>query len=73
MLKKPRDSLIKGQEEIEAKGLEESVKSVGNPNEAAELVKKIDRFIKSMKKNILLSAYQQGMVFRKFKKKQQLC
>ena len=68
MLKKLRDSLINSKEEFEAKGLEESVKNIGNQNEAAELVKKIDRFIKFSKNNILSSVYQQGMVFRKFKK-----
>ena len=68
VLKKLRDSLVKCNKEIETKGLEESIKNIGNPNEAAELVKKIDRFIKSNKNNILMLAYQQGMAFQILKK-----
>ena len=66
MLKKLRDSLVNSKEEIETKGLEESIKNICKPNEAAELVKKIDRFVKCRKNNILMYAYQQGKVFGKF-------
>ena len=70
MLEKLRDSLIKRKEEdeIDSKGLEQSVKNTGNPSHVAGLVKKIDKLIKCRKNNILTLAYQQGMVFQKFKK-----
>ena len=67
MLKKLRDSLVNSKEEIETKGLEESIKNISNPNEAAELVKEIYRFKKCSKNNILMLAYQQGKLFKKFK------
>ena len=42
-------------------------KNVDNPDDAAELIKKMDNMIKSKKKNILLIAYQQCEIFRRFK------
>ena len=68
VLEKLRDSLINSKEEIETKGLEESIKNTGDPNDAIELVKKIDKLIKCSKNNILMLSYQQGKVFQKFKK-----
>ena len=69
ILQKLRESLIKSkEEEIDTKGLEESIRTTDNPNDVAELVKKIDKLIKCNKNNILTSAYQQGIVFQKFKK-----
>ena len=63
-------SLIKSkeEEEINTKELEKSIKKTDNPNDAGELVKKIDKLIKCSKNNILTLANQQGMVFQKFKK-----
>ena len=55
------------EEEIDTKGLEKSIKNTCNPDDAAELVKKIDKLIKCNKNNILILAYQQGMIFRRFK------
>ena len=69
VLEKLRDSLINSKEEIETKSFEESIKNTGNPNDAVELVKKIDKFIKCSKNNILMLAYQQGKVFQNLKKK----
>ena len=69
ILQKLRESLIKSkEEEIDTKGLEQSIKNTDNPNDAAELVKKIDKLIKCNKNNILRLAYQQRMVFQEFKK-----
>ena len=66
---KLRDSLIESkEEEINTKGLEQLIKNTDNPNDAANLVKKTDKLIKCSKNNILTLAYQQGMVFQKFKK-----
>ena len=66
-MKKLRDSLINSKEEIEAKGLEQTVKNTSDPNYAIELVKKIDKMIKFSKNNILMFAYQQGRVFQQFR------
>ena len=64
---KLRDSLINSKEEIETKGLEQLIRTTDNPNDAIELVKKIDKLTKLSKNNILTLAYQQGKVFQKFK------
>ena len=53
--------------QIESKGIEELAKNVDNPDDAAELIKKMDNIIKSKKNNILMIAYQQGEIFRRFK------
>ena len=42
-------------------------KNVNNPDDAAELIKKIDKMIKNKKNNILTQAYHEGIIFRKFK------
>ena len=68
VLEKLRVSLINSKEEIETKGLEESIKNTSNPKDAVELVKKIDKSIKRSKNNILMLACQQGKVFQKFLK-----
>ena len=54
-------------EQNESKGIEELVKKVGNPDDTAELIKKMDKTIKSKKNNILMIAYLQGEIFKKFK------
>ena len=41
--------------------------TTNNRNDAIELVKKLDKLTKSSKNNILMWAYQQGKVFKKFK------
>ena len=48
-------------------GIEESAKKVYNPDDAAELIKKMDKMIKIRKNNIFMIAYRQGKIFRKFK------
>ena len=52
---------------IEIKGVDDLAKNVDNPDDAAELIKKINKIIKSKKNNILMLAYQQGEIFRRFK------
>ena len=54
-------------EQIESKGVANLPKKVDNPDDAAELVKKIGKMIKCKKNNILTLAYQQGIIFRKSK------
>ena len=53
--------------QIESKAIEELAKNVDNRDDAAELIKKMDNMIKSKKNNILMIAYQQGEIFRRFK------
>ena len=53
---KLRDSLINSKEEIETKGLEQLIRTTENPNDAIELVKKIDKLTKRSKNNILTLA-----------------
>ena len=43
------------------------MKNVDNPDEAAKLIKDMDKMIKIKKNNILMIAYQQGKIFRRFK------
>ena len=65
---KLRDSLIiNSKEEIETKGLEQLIRTIDNPKDAIELVKKLDKLTKCSKNNILVLTYQQGKVFQKFK------
>ena len=63
ILEKFRESIMS--EKIEGKVVEELAKNVDNPDEAAELIKKIEKNIKSKKNNILMLAYQQGEIFRR--------
>ena len=49
-----RDSRINSKEKIETKGLEQLIKTTGNPNDASELVKKLDKLTKCSKNNILV-------------------
>ena len=65
ILEKLREST--NREQIENKGLEDLAKNVNNSDDAVELIKKIDKMIKSKKNNILMLAYQQGEIFRRFK------
>ena len=54
-------------EQIERKGIEELSKNVDKPDEAIKLIKKIEKAIKKRKNNILMLAYHQGIIFRRFK------
>ena len=66
VLQKLLDSLI-NKEEIKTTGLEELIKNTNNPNDAIELVKKLDKLTNCSKSNILMWAYQQCKVFQKLK------
>ena len=69
VLEKLRDSLINSKEkENETKDLEQAIKNTSDPNDAIELVKKIERLIKCSNNSILTLAYKQRKVFQKFKK-----
>ena len=54
-------------EEIDSEGIEDLSGNVNNPDEAAKLVGRIERIIKSKKENILILAYRQGLIFKKIK------
>ena len=54
-------------EQMDSKDVEDLSKKVDNPDDAAELVKKIDKMIKNNKINILMLTYRQSIIFRKFK------
>ena len=66
LFEKLLDSIIT-KEEIETKGLQESIKNMNKPNNAIELVKKVDNLTKCNRNNISVWAYQQVNVFQKFK------
>ena len=54
--------------EFESKGgIEELSKNVDNPDDAVEVIKKIEKIIKNKKNNIFTLAYYQGIIFRTFK------
>ena len=67
LYEKLQDSIIIIKEEIENKGLEQLIRTTDNPNNATELVKKLNKLTKCSKNNILVLAYQQGKVFQEFK------
>ena len=55
------------EEEIDSKGVEDLSKRVDNPDDAAELIERIERIMKSKKNNILILAYYQSIIFKKYK------
>ena len=54
-------------EKNEGKGVEELTKNVDNPDDAAELIKKIEKIINIKKNNFLMVAYQQVKYFEDLK------
>ena len=46
--------------EVDCKDIENLISSVKSPDDAAELISKIERVIKSRKNSILVLAYHQG-------------
>ena len=57
-LEKLMESIMIG--EVDCKDIENLSSSVKSPNDAAELISKIERVIKSRKNSILVLAYHQG-------------
>ena len=45
-------------EEVDSEGIEDVSRNVGSPDDAAKLVRRIERFMKIMKNNILILAYR---------------
>ena len=48
-------------EEVDTEGIEDLSRNVESPDDAAELISKIERVMKSKKNNILVLAYHQGI------------
>ena len=65
ILEKLKESIIS--KEVDRKGVEDLSRNVEYPDDAAELIERIERIMKSKKNNILMLAYHQGIMFRKFK------
>ena len=65
ILEKLMDSIMIG--EVDCKDIENLSSSVESQNDAAELISKIERVIKSRKNSILILAYHQGVIFKRFK------
>ena len=65
ILGKLMESIMIG--EVDCKDIEHLSSSVKSPNDTAELISKIERVIKSRKNSILVLAYHQGVVFKRFK------
>ena len=55
------------EEEVDVKGVEHLAKRVDSPDDAAELIERIEHIMKSKKNNILILAYHQGIIFKKYK------
>ena len=53
--------------EVDSKDIENVSSSVKSPNDAAELISKIKRAIKSRKNSILVLVYHQGVIFKRFR------
>ena len=53
--------------EVVCKDIENLLSSAKSPNDAAELISKIERVIKSRKNSILVLVYHQGVIFKRFK------
>ena len=65
ILEKLMESIMIGQ--VDCKDIKNLSSSVKSPNDAAELISKIERVIKSRKNIILVLAYHQGVIFKRFK------
>ena len=68
ILEKLKESIMSKEEEIDVKSVEGLAKNVDSTDDAAELIERIERIMKSKKNNILiLSYYHQGIIFKKYK------
>ena len=65
ILEKLIESIMR--EEVDSKGIEHLSRKVYSPDDAAKLIRRIERIMKSKKNNILILAYHQGLIFKKFK------
>ena len=61
ILEKLMESIMS--EEVDSEGIEDLSRNVDSPDDAAKLVGRIERIMKSKKNNILILAYHQGLIF----------
>ena len=54
-------------EKVDSNGVEDLSRNMDSADAAAELIGRIERIMKSKKNNILKLAYNQGIIFKKFK------
>ena len=59
---KLRDSIVS--EEEDSMGVEDLSRNVDSPDDAAELIKRMERIMKSKKNSILVLTYHQGIIFK---------
>ena len=64
MFEKLRDSIVS--EEVDSMGAEDLSRNVDSRDDAAELIKRMERIRKSKKNNILVLTYHQGIIFKRF-------
>ena len=64
MFKKLRDSIVS--EEVDSMGAEDLSRNVDSRDDAAELIERMERIMKSKKNNILVLTYHQGIIFKRF-------
>ena len=67
ILEKLMESIMS--EGVDSKGVEDLSRNVDSPDDAVKLVGEIGRIMKSRKNNILIVAYHQGLIFKRFKEK----
>ena len=65
ILEKLIESIMR--EEVDSEGIEHLSRKVYSPDDAAKLIRRIERIMKSKKNNILILAYHQRLIFKKFK------
>ena len=64
MFEKLRDSIVS--EEVDSMGAEDLSRNVDSRDDAAELIERMERIMKSKKNNILVLTYHQGIIFKRF-------
>ena len=65
ILEKLMESIMS--EEVDSEDIEDLSRNVDSPDDADRLVGRIERIMKSKKNNILILAYYQGLIFKKYK------
>ena len=65
ILEKLKESIMS--EKVDSNGVEDVSKNVDNPDDATELIGRIEHIMKSKKNNILRLAYHQGIIFKNYK------
>ena len=60
------------EKEVDGKSVEDQSKKIDSPYDAAELMKKIDKIMKTKTNNILILTYHQGIIFQKYRDNKKL-